>query len=122
MTLVFVGAGLVLLAALGGITLISLRLTRRRLPFWLLVAHPVTGFSGLICLWAGFALWRGTRNLPLDAGVLVLTFAFAGGLLMFALRATDLPRPLFVVALHGAAALFGCALLLVGLWRFGAGV
>ncbi|MGH7057810.1 MAG: hypothetical protein ACREFZ_07975 [Acetobacteraceae bacterium] len=122
MALVFTGVGLVCFAELAGIVLAFFRLVRRRMPRWLLAAHPVAGISGLVCLWIAFALWRGTRDLPLDAGVLALSFAFVAGVFLFSLRLTDLPRPFFAVALHGAAALFGCALLIVGLLRLGAGM
>ncbi|MGH8272760.1 MAG: hypothetical protein ACRES9_00665 [Gammaproteobacteria bacterium] len=122
MALVFAGVGLALFAALAGITLIFLRLVRRRMPRWLLAVHPVAGLTGLACLWVVFALWRGARDLPFDAGILALSFAFVAGIFLFSLRVTRLPRPFFAVALHGAAALFGCALLIVGLLRLGAGV
>ncbi|MGH7058437.1 MAG: hypothetical protein ACREFZ_11305 [Acetobacteraceae bacterium] len=117
MALIFVGVGLVFFAALAGIVLASCRLIRRRMPRWLLAAHPVAGISGLTCLWVAFGLWSGARDLPFDAGILALSFAFVGGIFLFSLRATRLPRPFFAVALHGAAALFGCALLIVGLLR-----
>jgi peptidoglycan/LPS O-acetylase OafA/YrhL len=121
MILALVGTALALAAALAGLVLIGFRIARRRMPRRLLAAHPVVGITALICLWVAFALWRGPHDLAFDAGTLVLTFAFAGGVLMFALRATRLPRPFFVAMLHGAGALFGCALLIVGLARLAQG-
>ena len=115
MTLVFVGIALAFAAAAGGLTLVALYLSRRQAPRALLFAHPIVGIAGLACLWVAVALWRGPRDLPLDAGALVLTFALLGGAFLFSLRASRLPRPFFVVLLHGLTALFGCALLVIGL-------
>ncbi|MGH8427188.1 MAG: hypothetical protein ACRES7_04305 [Gammaproteobacteria bacterium] len=115
MTLVFVGIALAFAAAAGGLTLVALLLSRHRAPRALLYAHPIVGIAGLACLWVAVALWQGPRDLPFDAGALVLTFALFGGVLLFSLRSSRLPRPFFAVALHGLVALFGCALLVIGL-------
>lgn len=114
MILIAVGMGLAFAAAVGGLTLVALRLSRRRPPRALLLAHPAAGAAALVCLWVTFALWRGPRDLPLDAGTLVLSLAFAGGGFLLSLRLTRLPRPFFVVGLHALVALLACALLVIG--------
>ncbi|MDN5865591.1 MAG: hypothetical protein L0I62_10350 [Gammaproteobacteria bacterium] len=98
-------------------TLVICLVSRKSLPRWLLRAHPALGITALICLWIAFALWQGQHSLPLDAGIVVLTLAFAAGGFMFSLRATRLPVPPFAIGLHGLAALTGCVLLIVGLCR-----
>ncbi len=115
MILPYAGVALAVLAALAGLTLAGFMLARRRSPGWLIALHPVAGISGLACLWVAFALWRGARDLPFDAGVLVLSFVLVAGGLLFSLRATRLPLPFFAVLLHGGAAILGCALLIAGL-------
>ncbi len=114
MILIATGMALAFAAVAGGLTLVALRQGRRRAPRALLFAHPAVGMSGLVCLWVAVALWRGPRDLPLDAGTLALSFAFVGGVFLFALRATRLPRPFFVVGLHGLVAFLACALLVIG--------
>ncbi|MGH8225166.1 MAG: hypothetical protein ACRER1_03300 [Gammaproteobacteria bacterium] len=114
MSLILIGMVLAFAAVAGGLTLVALRLSRRRAPRILLIAHPAVGIAGLVCLWVAVALWRGPRDLPFDAGTLALSFAFIGGVFLFALRTTRLPRPFFVVGLHGLVALLACALLVIG--------
>lgn len=122
MTLAIAGFAVALAAALAGLALLTGRLIRHPPPRIVLTFHPLAGAAALILSWVVFVSWSGPRDLPLDAGALVLSLTFVGGGLLFALRVTRLPRPLFVVALHGAAALVACALILIGLLRFsGAG-
>ncbi|MGH8161230.1 MAG: hypothetical protein ACRESR_03630 [Gammaproteobacteria bacterium] len=117
MILAYVGVALAVLAALAGLTLATLVFSRRHSPRWLVALHPAAAISGLACLWVAFALWRGTRDLPFDGGVLALTFVFAAGAFLFSLRITRLPLPFFAVLLHGGVAILGCALLIAGLVR-----
>lgn len=102
-------------AALAGLFLAGCRLRGRRPPRTVAWAHPLAGMVALTLIYVAVTAWRGPRDLPLDAGALVLTLAFAGGGLLFSLRVTRLPRPVFVILLHGLAALCGCVLLIVGL-------
>lgn len=115
MTLAAVATAVACAAALAGLFLAGCLLARRRLPRLLVRAHPLAGLTALALIYWAVITWRGPRDLPLDAGALVLTLAFLGGGLIFALRTTRLPRPPFVILLHGFAALCGCALLIVGL-------
>lgn len=121
MTLAVVGTALAWLAAAGGVTLAAWHFLRRSPPRWLLRGHPLAGMTALALMWAVFALWQGPRDLPLDAGTIVLTFAFAAGAFMFSLRTTRLPVPGLAIVLHGIGALTGAALLIVGLLHFPAG-
>lgn len=104
-------------AATLGITLLGFRLVRHRPPRLAGWAHPLFGLAAVGLAYAASVLWHGPRSLPFDAGALVLTLALVGGCLLFALRLTRLPRPLFVILIHGVAATLGCALLVVGLLR-----
>lgn len=117
MRLAIPGALIAAAAIVLGLALLAYRLARRRPRRATVWAHPLLGILAVGVLYAAVLSWRGLRILPLDAGALVLTFALLGGGLLFALRVTRLPRPLFVILVHGAAALLGGALVLVGLLR-----
>ena len=100
-----------------GLTLFGYRLMRRRPPNLAGWAHPLLGLVAVGLVYAATLGWTGARSLPFDAGALVLTLTLLGGGLLFALRLSRLPRPVFVILVHGAAAVLGCCLLVVGLLR-----
>lgn len=117
MTLPFSGAGLAGATVLLGLLLLGYRLGRRRPANAIRRLHLAFAAGALSVLYAAAIAWSGTRSLPFDAGTLVLTLTLAGGGLLLALRLSRLPRPLFVIIVHGAAAMLGFALLIVGLVR-----
>ncbi len=108
MVLAWVASGL-------GLLLFGYRLFRRRPSPVAARAHPLLGVAAIGLVYATVILWPGSRSLPFDSGALVLTLTLLGGGLLFALRLTRIPRPMFVIVVHGAAALLGCSLLVVGL-------
>lgn len=122
MTVALAGTATAIAAALAGLTLAGLFLARRSPPRLLQFAHPVAGITALVLVYVAVTAWHGPRDLPLDAGALVLALVFLGGGLLFALRLSRLPRPWFAVALHGGAALLACVLLVIGLVRARGGV
>lgn len=115
MTTAIAGTAAALVTAIAGLSLVSIYLVRRSAPRALLVGHPLVGMVALSLVYVAVVGWQGPRNLPLDAGAVVLALVFLGGVLLFALRLNRLPQPFFVVALHGGAALFSCVLLVIGL-------
>lgn len=100
-----------------GLTLFGYRIVRRPPPSLAGWAHPLLGLVAVGLVYAATLGWAGVRSLPFDAGALVLTLTLLGGGLLFALRMSRLPRPIFVIVVHGAAAVLGCCLLVVGLLR-----
>lgn len=117
MTLPLSGAGLAGAAVFLGLLLLGYRLGRRRPANAIPRLHLVFGVGALSMLYIAAMSWHGPRSLPFDAGTLVLTLTLAGGALLLALRLSRLPRPLFVIVVHGAAAMLGFALLIVGVVR-----
>lgn len=115
MTVALAGAVAAVAAALAGLSLVVLYLSGRRAPRALQVGHPIAGVVALVLTVIAAFAWQGPRDLPFDAGGVVLALVFLGGGLLFALRLNRLPQPSFVVVVHGAAAVLACALLLIGL-------
>jgi len=118
---ILAAVGLACFAVLGGLVLATYYFAGWRVPRWLGVVHPLVGVAALTCLWIVFAFWHGAHDMPFDAGIIVLSLTLAAGAFMFALRATRLPVPGFAVLIHGLAGLFGCALLIVGLFHLVSG-
>ncbi len=96
-----------------GLLLFGYRLFHHRPPQVAARAHPLLGVVAIGLVYATVILWYGPRSLPFDAGALVLSLTLLGGGLLFALRLTRVPRPVFVIVVHGVAALLGCSLLAV---------
>lgn len=120
MIIVTSGVILALAGALIGLMLLGLRLTKKAAFSDFARLHPILVITALTVLIVKVVFfWRGPRDLVLDAGILVLVMAFLGGGLLFALRVTRVPRPLFVIGLHGAMASLACALLVIGLFHAG---
>lgn len=117
MTLPLFASAVAWLAVLAGLLLASFHVARRRAPVWLAWLHPVAATLALVCLWLAVAFWPGANDLLFNAGAFVLTLAFVAGAFMFSLRVSGLPLPLLAITLHGAAAMGGCVLLIVGLLR-----
>lgn len=109
--------GLIALAAFGGLFLLFMRLVRR--PVRRISGPLHGGFAGiaLVVLVALIAVYGGPENLLLNDSAVILFMAFCGGGLLYALRATRKPQPLYLIFLHGAMALVGVSLLVGGLVR-----
>lgn len=117
MIFAYLATAVVAATILLGLSLFGFRLAGRRPPRAVGWMHPALGISAIVLLYVTAFAWPGPHSLPFDAGTLVLTLTFVGGGLLLALRLNRLPRPLFVILVHGAAALLGGALLVVGLLR-----
>lgn len=120
MIIVVSGVILGLAGALMGVVLLGMRLAKRVVSTGFGRFHPILVIAALTVLIVKVVFfWQGPRDLPLDAGILVFVMAFLGGGLLFALRVTRVPRPLFVIGLHAVMASLACALLVIGLFHAG---
>jgi hypothetical protein len=113
-----VAAAVVLgLAALGGLTLVVIRLSGRQIPpTWMAVGHGIVAATGLAIL--GYSIYQNATPQLVNIAAAVLVLAAIGGATIFMgfhLRNRPLPVPL--VLGHGLIALTGYALLLAGLYR-----
>jgi hypothetical protein len=97
---------LFIIAALGGLTLFTLRLQHRPLPLWLALVHGAFAVSGLIALMVQVINGPAPGTQPRVAlGLLVL--AAIGGLLAFSFHLRRLPIPIPMLIVHGVVAASG---------------
>ena len=107
---------LFLVVALGGAGLAVLEARGRALPLPLSALHGVFALLGIVLLARQDI--ADPHNHLANGAVLVFMLAAAGGLLLFAFRATRQKLPLAVVALHASFALTAFLLLALG-WARG---
>lgn len=99
--MLLIATALFALSALGGLTMVAIKVSGKAIPLHLIVGHGLLAVAGLVTLF---------RHLPSGAGaspltIAVVIFIFALGLLFlfaFLLRRRPLPNPLFLI--HGGVA------------------
>ncbi|WP_145961199.1 hypothetical protein [Salinisphaera sp. LB1] len=101
-------------AASGGLFLAKCALRKRKPPAIVAWGHPVSGLTALTVVYVAVTGWQGSADVMLDFGALMLTAAFAGGCLLYALRASHLTQPLAIILIHGGLAITACGLLIMG--------
>ena len=107
---------LFLIVALGGIGLAVMEVRGRTLPLPMSSLHGLLALLGIVLLAVHDV--EDPHNHLANGSVLVFILAAAGGMMLFAFRATRQKLPLSVVVLHAAFAL--TALLLLGIgWSRG---
>ena len=112
-----VAAVLFALAALGGLTMVAIRLSGTpRPPTWLALGHGAIAAMGLIVL----IYTAATEPIPtiVFAALGCFVLAAAGGVTIFALfHLREKPLPIPLVLGHGAIAVTAFVLLLVGIFQ-----
>lgn len=103
------------IAALGGITLATLQISKGRAPVTLAVLHGLLAAAGLVLLIIEIVQTQ-LGGLPLIAAILFAAAAL-GGLFLFAthLRSRPLPKP--IIFIHGGVAVTAFVILLVSVLR-----
>jgi hypothetical protein len=102
-------------AALGGVVLASLHITKKGAPIGLACLHGVLAVTGVVLLLV--AMSQGSGSTGLTAALVLFLIAAVGGLVLFIthLRARPLPVPLILV--HGLVAVAAFLTLLVTVVR-----
>jgi hypothetical protein len=112
-------AVLFVLAALGGLTMVGLRLSKKRNPpTFLAIGHGLIAAAGLITL--VYTVFTTTAPVPqmVNWAIGVFVIAALGGLGMFTLyHLRGRLLPVWMMLGHGAVAAAGLALLLFGVYR-----
>jgi hypothetical protein len=114
MSAVVVACVLFGLGALGGVTLLSLRLRGGNPPLGLALVHGLVVAVALVAL--AIAVLDGERG-PAVFALIFLTLAAAGGFFLLSLHLRQRLLPLSLILVHGAMAATGFAVLLVAALR-----
>lgn len=109
---------LFILTALGGITLLALRLMDKQTPMALALLHGALGLAGLIVLAIQVLGGDAPGRLPMAALVLFVLAAL-GGATVFYFHLKQLAIPLPLVLGHAAVAASGIICLIVAVMRNG---
>lgn len=100
-------------AAVGGVTMLTMQGGGRRVPMWLALLHGTAAATALVLL--AVAVFGGEAG-PLAVALGIFVLAALGGFVMFAryLKTGTFPMP--VAIFHGGAAVVAFVILLVGLY------
>ena len=97
-------------AALGGATLAYLRIVKKDVSMPLALVHGLFAATGLVLLAVGLSRTGGTG---LTIALAVFVLAALGGFTLFSFHLRSRPMPVFLVLVHGAAAITAFVILLV---------
>ena len=97
-------------AALGGATLAYLRIVKKDVSMPLALVHGLFAATGLVLLAFGLSQTGGTG---LTIALTVFVLAALGGFTLFSFHLRSRPMPVFLVLVHGAAAVTAFVILLV---------
>lgn len=100
------------IAAIGGITLASMKLTGRPLPLWLAGFHGLFAALGLILLAIALIQYGGPPLLSISLLIFVLA-ALGGAMMFFGYYVRSRPLPVPLVLVHGALAISALTLTLI---------
>jgi len=113
MTEIWVAVVAFALAAMGGATMLALRVKGKPLPMPLAVLHGLGAATGLVCLVLA-ALGGHAPRLAIYA-LIAFGAAALGGVYLFSFHVRGKTHPVALIVGHGAVAATGLALLLLAL-------
>ena len=111
--LAVLAAILLTLAVVGGGTLATRRIRGRGVAFMYGLAHGGLATAGIVLL--GLAAILASQSALVNAALLLFCLALVGGLFLLIFRLQREPPPGFMIALHGATAVFALVLLWAGI-------
>lgn len=113
MDIIWIALAVLAVAAAGGLTLAVAFVRRRPYPVSVGYLHGAIAAIGVILL--GIAVFGRAQGMPVNSALLLFCLALVGGLFNLLFRLQRAPPPGFMIILHGAVALAGLAVLLIGL-------
>jgi hypothetical protein len=103
------------LAALGGLTMLALRLGGRRPPMPLAILHGLGAATGVACL--AIVVARGHGHGLATYALVGFAAAAVGGTYLFSMHLRDKDHPVPLIVGHGAIAITSVVLLLLAVLR-----
>lgn len=110
--LVPVSAVVLSFAVAGGLLLGVLHARRIEVPFTAGLVHAGVAVAGMVVLMVGVAFETG--GLAVNSALFLFAVAAIGGVFVLLFRLQRERPPIFMIALHGAAAIIGLAVLWTG--------
>jgi hypothetical protein len=107
--------GLFAVAAIGGLTLASMKFMAMRLPMSLALGHGAFAAAGLVTLILRVA--GNTSSVLLNVSLLLFVIVAAGGFTLFSFHLRKKELPLLLIAVHGLGAVVSFVVLLVAVLR-----
>ncbi|MDZ7829686.1 MAG: hypothetical protein U5K33_09450 [Halofilum sp. (in: g-proteobacteria)] len=115
--LVLFAATVLSIAVAGGLLLAVLNARHRQVPAAAGFAHAGTAVAGVVLLTVGITLED--TGLAVNAALFLFAIALVGGVFVLLFRLQPERPPMFMIALHGATAIAGLAVLWGGVLATG---
>ncbi len=103
------------IAALGGLTLVTMRSQGKGMPMPLAIGHGLLAAAGLITLIINVA--GDMNNMLMNISLILFLAAALGGFTLFSFHVRKKPMPGILIPIHGTGAVIAFALLLIAVFR-----
>ncbi len=103
--------GLFAAAAVGGLTLVTMKLTGKGMPVPLALGHGIFAAAGLVALIA--RVLENSSNVLMNVSLLLFLAVAVGGFILLALHLKGRRQPGILIAAHAAGAAASFAVLLI---------
>lgn len=103
------------IAAVGGMTLVTLRNRGKGLPMPLAIGHGLLAAAGLVTLVINVA--GDTGNMMMNISLALFCAAALGGLTLFSFHVRKKPMPVMLIPVHGTVAVVAFIVLVLAVFR-----
>ncbi|HOG17109.1 MAG: hypothetical protein A4E73_01371 [Syntrophaceae bacterium PtaU1.Bin231] len=110
----YLPVGLFAVAAVGGLTLATMKFTGKGMPLALVLGHGIFAAAGLVAL---IARVLDDGNILMNVSLLLFLGVAAGGFLLLALDLKKKRQPGILIAAHGLGGAVSFVVLLISLFR-----
>jgi hypothetical protein len=99
------------IAAIGGVTLVSIKVRGKTIPLWLALVHGILAAAALVILIVNVISNPG--NMLMIVSLILFLIAALGGFLLFSYQLRKKPLPNPVIGIHALVAVTGFIVLLI---------